>query len=235
MILLQLNPILIAAAVLPAIALMYLVYRQDRLEREPRPLLWMLILQGIFSTAVAGFLERMGARLLTFAFPQTSKIYDLLYYFLVVGLAEEGCKYLFLKWRTWNNPNFNCRFDGIVYAVFVSLGFALWENLYYVVMFGFDGAVIRALTAIPGHAAFGVFMGAWYGQAKQLDVSFKVEQSLRCRRLAVLVPMLLHGSYDYIASGDYGALSAGFLAFIVCMFLAAYLTMRKQSRQDRYL
>ena len=89
-------------------------------------------------------------------------------YFGVVAFSEEGAKYFLLKRRTWNSAAFNCQFDGVVYAVFVSLGFALWENISYVLMYGLSTALVRAVTAVPGHACFGVFMGVWYGLAKRL-------------------------------------------------------------------
>ena len=50
-------------------------------------------------------------------------------YFGIVAIAEESSKYIFLRHRTWNNPEFNCTYDGVIYAVFTSLGFALWENI----------------------------------------------------------------------------------------------------------
>ena len=88
-------------------------------------------------------------------------LYQIILYFVIVAIAEESSKYFFLKKRTWNNPEFNCQYDGVVYAVFVSLGFALWENINYVLSYGFSTAIVRAITAIPGHACFGVFMGVF--------------------------------------------------------------------------
>ena len=58
------NPVLIAAAVLPALVLMGYVYRMDRLDKEPWPLLLSLMIQGVVSTALAVFAERLGMRLL---------------------------------------------------------------------------------------------------------------------------------------------------------------------------
>ena len=139
MYLLQINPTLIAAAVIPALILLIYVYRLDRLEKEPKGLLWRLLLFGVLATAVAGYLERIGIRFLE-AWADRPVLHTLLLTFLIVGPAEEGSKYLLLKRRTWYNPNFNCRFDGVVYAVFVSMGFAIWENIAYVAALGFERA-----------------------------------------------------------------------------------------------
>ena len=227
--------ILVAAAVIPAAALMVYVYKADKLEKEPTPLLWRLILQGVISTALAVFTERLGAQALSSFIRPNTLLYQIVFYFLVVGLSEEGFKYLLLKRRTWNSPYFNCRFDGVVYAVFVSMGFALWENIDYVVMYGLETAFVRALTAVPGHACFGVFMGAWYGLAKSHERHGHAEYSKVSRYLAVICPVLLHGLYDLIATLDRGELSLVFVGFIAVMFLAAYRTVKKLSAQDKYL
>ena len=231
----QPNLFLIAAAVIPAVLLLIYVYKADRLEKEPASLLGVLLLQGIISTALAAYAERIGAKVLNGFLSDESLLYQLLFNFLVVGFAEEGFKFLLLKWRTWRSPHFNCQFDGVVYAVFVSLGFALWENIDYVFMYGFGTAVLRAVTAIPGHACFGVFMGAWYGLAKAHEKKGNAEHCRTCKRLALLCPVLLHGLYDFIASIEEIDTTCIFVGFILLMFAAAYLTIRRLSQQDRYL
>ena len=143
------NPILIAAAVIPAVFLLVHVYRADKLEKEPAPLLISLVLYGIAATFIALLLERFGSWLLGRYFPENSTPYNVLMYFGVVAFSEEGAKYFLLKRRTWNSAAFNCQFDGVVYAVFVSLGFALWENISYVLMYGLSTALVRAVTAVP--------------------------------------------------------------------------------------
>ena len=128
------NPILIAAAVLPAIFLLVHVYRADKLEKEPAPLLISLVLYGM-----------------------------------------------------------------------------------------------------PGHACFGVFMGVWYGLAKRLHGQGRDSASKLCRVLALLLPALLHGCYDFIASIEsvhYGWL---FAAFVAILFVLAFILVRRQARHDRYI
>ena len=225
----------IAAAVIPAVWLLILIYKADRLEKEPAALLGLLILHGIVATALAAYAERIGYSVLSALMKEETLPYQLISNFLVVGLAEEGFKYLLLKRRTWNSPHFNCQFDAVVYAVFVSLGFALWENISYVALYGMDVALIRAITAIPGHASFGVFMGAWYGLAKAHERRGHQEYSRVCRRIALLCPALLHGLYDFIATLEDANAVWYFVAFIAVMFVAAYGMVRKLSRQDTYL
>lgn len=228
------NIILLAAAVIPAVFLLIYVYKQDKLEKESWGLIFKLVLFGAISTAFAQITESIGIAILPYIFQAGSKAYNFFLYFVIVAVSEEGFKYLILKWRTWNNPEFNCRFDGIVYATAVGLGFALWENVSYVLSYGFGVAVVRAITAVPGHACFGVFMGAFYGSAKQNEVKRDYSESSRCKAFTLAVPIILHGAYDYIASSS----SSGtfiFIIFIAALFFLAYKTVKRLSSSDTYI
>ena len=229
------NPILIAAAVIPAIILLVKVNKADRLEKESPSLLLSLVLFGAISTAFAALGERIGMGILGRFLPEGSLVYNILLYFLVVGGSEEGAKYLLLKKKTWRNPEFNCQFDGVVYGVFVSLGFALWENIGYTAMYGLSTALVRAVTAIPGHACFGVFMGTWYGIAKRYDAAGEAAAAEQCRKRALWVPLLLHGVYDFTATYQNAVMSFVFTAFIVWMYTSAIRVVRRISMEDRFI
>ena len=184
---------------------------------------------------IALVLERAGSFLLGLWFEEGSVAYNAIMYFGIVAFSEEGAKYFLLRRRTWHSAAFNCQFDGVVYAVFVALGFALWENISYVLMYGLSTALVRAVTAVPGHACFGVFMGVWYGLAKRLHGQGRDGASKLCRVLALLLPALLHGCYDFIASIEsvhYGWL---FAAFVAILFVLAFILVRRQARHDRYI
>ena len=229
------NPILIAAAVLPAVFLLIKVEREDHLEKESRGLLFSLVAFGIISTAIASLGERIGMVILANIFQQESVLYNFLLFFGVVAFSEEGAKYVLLKRRTWNNPEFNCQFDGVVYGVFVALGFALWENIGYVAVYGLSTALIRAVTAVPGHACFGVFMGVWYGMARRRESAGDTEGSRRMRVRALLIPALLHGFYDFAASSESGSMNLVFFGFVILMFITAYRLVKHVSANDVYI
>lgn len=227
--------ILILAAIVPAIFLLVKIYQADRSEKEPPQLLGSLILRGVFATMIAIVLERLGDRLLPRWMDPYSLEYQLVENFLIVGLAEEGSKYFLMKGRTWNSPAFNYSFDAVVYGAFVSLGFALWENISYVMMYGLDVAVLRAVTAIPGHACFGVFMGAWYGMAKRWEGAGFESRSKTCRTMALLLPALIHGCYDFIATYEDAGVSGIFAVFVVLLFVVSLILVRRLSANDRYI
>ena len=229
---LRYNLFLIAAAVLPAVFLMMKVYRSDRLEPESRGLRWSLTKAGILSALLALVSERVLVGLLS-SLVKNQTVYQILLYFVVVGISEEGTKYLMLKRRTWNSPEFNCQYDGVVYAVFVSLGFALWENISYVLHYGFSAALVRMVTAIPGHSCFGVFMGVFYGLARRAENRGNPGESKLYRCLSLLVPLMIHGAYDYIAT--YGGSTWIFLIFIALLFLTAWRLVNRMSKSDKYI
>lgn len=224
--------ILLAAAIVPAVFLMVKVYRSDRLERESPYMLWALVRSGILSSLIAMLAERVLSAGLGAAV-RDAGWYQILLYFGVVAFSEEGAKHFMLRRGTWNSREFNCQYDGVVYAVFVSLGFALWENISYVMHYGFSTAVVRALTAIPGHTCFGVFMGIFYGIARKCANRGDHEAARLFQALSVLVPAILHGAYDYIASTS--AASGYFVAFIVVLFAVSYAAVARSAGQDRYI
>ena len=226
------NIVLVAAAAVPAVFLMLKVYRSDRLERESPALLGSLAVAGVLSSLLALLCERVLGGALNAAVADDA-LYEVLLYFVVVACSEEGSKYLFLRLRTWRSPEFNCRYDGVVYAVFVSLGFALWENVSYVMHYGFTTALVRAVTAIPGHTCFGVFMGLFYAAARDYENRGVPQKARLCRALSVAVPVLLHGAYDYIAST--GASGWYFLGFIALLFAVSYAMVTGSAKRDRYI
>lgn len=230
-----LNPILIAAAVIPAVVLLVKVYKVDHLDKESPRLLWNLVVRGVIATVFAMLTEWIGEFVLSSFVQEGTVLYNFLLYFIVVAVSEEGFKYLLMKQRTWKDPEFNFQFDGVVYAVFVSLGFALWENISYVLMYGFGTALVRAVTAVPGHACFGVFMGAWYGLSRKYESYGMHSQSKTCRVVALLSSIVLHGCYDFTASIENQNYAWIFVAFVVAMFLVAFRLVKKLSQNDRYV
>ena len=224
--------LLIVLAVAPAVLLMLFIYKEDRLEKEPQKLLLSLAILGVVSTFLAMITETVGMAVLGNMFYEESVLYRVLLYFIVVGLSEEGFKYLVLKIGTWRSQEFNCKFDGVVYAVAVSLGFAVWENIKYVFTYGLTTALVRAVTADPGHACFGVIMGAWYGLAKRKQQQGWNSASRLARFLAVLLPTIVHGAYDFVATANTSTVN--FIMFVVIMFVVCFYTVKRLSADDKY-
>lgn len=227
--------ILLASALLPALLLMRWVYRQDTVEKEPKDLLWKLALRGALMCIPAAVLEGTLIPFMSRFAPEGSLFNSFLQTFLVVAVAEEGCKYFMLRRATWDDPNFNYRFDGIVYAVFVSLGFAALENVVYVLQYGPGVILSRGILSIPGHCTFGIFMGLFYANSKQADLYNSGLGHRRNQWLAFFVPVLLHGYYDFCLMSGNTFLAGSFWLFVVVMDVVAIRVVRWQAQNDRKL
>lgn len=222
----------ILAAVLPAIILLRYIYKHDTVEKEPPGLLLTLLFMGVLAALCATVLEAIFQTVLGLLVDPGSPVYTILLAFLVVAVVEEGTKFWLLKRRTWYHPAFNYRFDGIVYAVFVSLGFAAYENITYVLRYGLSVALPRALLAVPGHAAFAVVMGAFYGRAKLREGWGDLRESRRDLWTGYLFAVLLHGFYDTCAMIGTVISTVVFLVFVALMFLGIFRLVKKESATD---
>lgn len=224
--------IYVLAAVLPAIFLMRYVYRQDQIEPEPVGLLASLVWKGVLAALAAIVLEFIGQTVLQGLVSEDNPNYVYYLAFLVVAAVEEGTKLFFLYRRTWKEPDFNYRFDAIVYAVFVSLGFAAFENVKYVFSYGLSVALPRAILAVPGHMGFAVFMGIFYGRAKRCadwGNRFGCKVNLI---LSYLFPVALHGVYDSCCMTGTNRSTLVFVIFVLVMYLLVFRLIRHESRTD---
>lgn len=220
------------AALLPALFLMRYIYRKDTVEKEPPGLLVGLVFLGVAAALVAIVLETLGQGALNVFLSPDDPAYSIVFAFLIVAVVEEGAKFLFLRWRTWKDPNFNYRFDGIVYAVFLSLGFAAFENISYVMGYGLTAALYRALLAIPAHMGFAVFMGLFYSRAKLCsDEGVPARKRLNLWA-AYLIAVLLHGFYDACALMGTVLSTLLFAAFVIAMYIIVIRLVKKESKSD---
>ena len=225
----------IAAAVLPAAILLFYVYKKDTIEKEPIDLLLRLLLGGCAAAVLSGILEGFGMSILDSLVSTSNPFYIVLMAFLVVAVVEEGTKYFFLKRRTWRSPHFNYCFDGMVYAIFVSLGFAALENIGYVFGYGLEVAPARAIFAIPGHLSFSVFMGYFYGRAKRWELKGQPGQSRIDRWLGYLLAVFLHGFYDTCAMTGSEIATTVFFVFVIIVDIAVIYMIHRGSKEDEPL
>ena len=184
--------LILTVALLPVALLLLYIYKTDP-QPEPKALLAKAFFYGvliIFPVVVVEFcIETLLSGIMS-VFPFFGAT---LKAFLVAAIPEEGFKLLALWLLVRKNPYFDEHIDGIVYAVFVSLGFAAVENIMYL----FDNqeefvqvGVMRALLAVPGHYAFGILMGFFY------SLYYFVNRSNRNKTMMFVAPVLAHGIYD---------------------------------------
>jgi RsiW-degrading membrane proteinase PrsW (M82 family) len=225
--------IYVLAAVLPAVFLLRYIYRMDTIEKEPPRLLASLLFMGVLAAFAAMALESLGESVLSSLVDEGSPVYTIVSAFLVVAVVEEGCKFVLLKARTWRSPDFNYRFDGVVYAVFVSLGFAALENIGYVFGYGLSVAIPRALLAIPGHMGFAVFMGSYYGRAKLCEDQGDTAGRNANLWAGYLLAVVLHGFYDTCAMLGSGLATTLFTLFVIIMYIVVIRRIKRDAATDQ--
>ncbi len=177
-------------AILPGIAICIWIFYRDRHEREPILLLLLCFVAGICSTFPAILMEEFWFDM---GIVESDNIFQtFVLAFAAVGFSEELVKFICLMacaypWKAFNEP-----MDGIVYSVMVGMGFATLENILYSNLYGMETVVLRAFTAVPAHAAFGIVMGYHVGRAK-----FKLGNVYFQLFLGLATATLFHGAYDF--------------------------------------
>ncbi|MFN0033603.1 MAG: PrsW family intramembrane metalloprotease [Saprospiraceae bacterium] len=207
------SPFLIALAISPGLLICWLVYRADKYERESFGPLALCFVLGAAATVPAIVFEKNVIPMVGHI--ERDPVLTFLLAFGAIAPVEELVKWLALLlgafvWRFFNEP-----FDGIVYSVMVSMGFASLENLAYADVFGRETALLRAFTAVPAHLVFAVPMGYYAGLAK-----FAPQERTHLLLRGLLVAILLHGAYDFLVMQNWTKWlgSLGALSVYLCLY-----------------
>ena len=200
---------LLLMAVAPVMVIIVYIYFQDKYEKEPIGLLLGSFLFGaIVSIIIVTILYLFTGRFIPIT-DEYSVWQQFIQAFIVVALAEEFSKYVIVKYFNQPRKSFNEPYDGIIYAVMVSMGFACTENIMYVIEGGYQTAVLRAFTAVPAHATFGILMGYYIGKAKFSNNRFKLNMA------GLFLAVLFHGAYDFFL----------FISFIPGISIGAFISL----------
>lgn len=207
---------LISLAVFPISICLVYIYIRDKYEKEPIKIL-------IFGTtlgAIASYPILKVENFILMLMPIGGQTFDAFYNsFIVASLTEEFFKFLILILVYWANKNYNEKFDGIVYGVFVSLGFALVENILYVlnpIIGGTETGIYRAIFSVPAHAFFGVSMGYYLSISK-----FENKKKVYLIK-AFLIPFAIHGIYDFILLSKYNYFKIPFYIFLFYLWFRGF-------------
>jgi len=190
---------LIALAVAPGLAIGIFIYWKDKWEKEPLHWLLYAFLLGVLSvipTLLLSFLAQfLGSE------PESDMLFiSLISCVLGIGLVEEFCKFIFVRWLIFPKKIFNEPFDGITYCVMSAMGFATLENIMYVTEHGVATGIMRAFLSVPAHATWGILLGFALG-IKKMNPS-----------VPILIPTLflaslLHGLFDFFLFHGWGILT----------------------------
>lgn len=220
--------LVIFAAIAPVVVLLWQILKRDSANPEPPKMLMKAFFYGMVSTVVTfiflpvtemiGDITMLDDNPLALAFKQA---------FFSAALPEEGAKLLMLWLLLRNNPYFDERFDGIVYAVCVGMGFAAVENVLYLFN-NYDSwlsvGIARALFAVPGHFFDAVIMGYYYSY-----YHFGTRRNPATKALILAAPVVAHGIYDGILfSYD---IDDGVAVVALILFLIFFNRLKKTGRR----
>ncbi len=198
-------------AIAPSVLIIIYILKFDRYRKEPVGLLIKLFVVGMITVIPAIIFES----LITMVFGEPYTVEGIILYAVFgVALVEEGVKFCGAKWFSYRNKAYDELYDGIIYCVMVSLGFATVENILYVAQYGMQTAVLRALTAVPAHAVFAVLMGYFLSLGKFIDRSRGFY-----RFCSIAAPVLAHGIYDAILFLQFDWMLFIFVPFIIFLYI----------------
>ena len=183
--------VLLFLSVLPAALLIIFIYRQDKYQKEP----FKSLCKAFFGGMLAVVFTIVTVRIIDYTIGLIPYLNQTVFYdsFITAGIPEELCKFLIFMIFIWNDKNFDEYFDGIVYASFISLGFATVENIMYVMPGGIGTGIVRALISVPAHFLFGVILGYFLSLAK-----FNSDKKRRYIIFGLLIAMAAHGLFDWL-------------------------------------
>ncbi|MBA9027227.1 MULTISPECIES: glutamic-type intramembrane protease PrsW [Bacillaceae] len=182
--------VILTAGIAPGLALLCYFYLKDQYDSEPVSAVLKTFLYGVSLVLPIMFLQYV---------LQTENVFTSQFgeAFLKASLLEEFIKWFFLLYIIYPFAVFDEPYDGIVYGVSVSLGFATMENILYLIANGVEHALGRAILPVSSHALFGVIMGYYLGKAKFSNTHKKLFLFL-----SLSVTVFLHGMYDFILLTD---------------------------------
>ncbi len=206
---------LLLISLAPVMAIIIFIYWKDKLDKEPKKLLFYSFLMGILSIVVTLIISYV-INGFSLEHSDDSNYRSLLSCILGIGLVEEFSKFIFVRFYCYKKDAFNEPFDGITYAVMVSMGFAALENILYVFDNGMGIGIARMFTAVPAHAVFAIIMGYYLGIQK-------IHHKKYAGIIGLFLAAIIHGLYDYFLFNlEYNSmfLIYWFILFIVSIYLS---------------
>lgn len=206
---------LLFLAIAPSVVFILWIYFKDRYEKEPLKSLGKFFFLGVVVSVVGIVIEGMLMKVNVW----NGYSYYIYVSFIVAGFTEEGLKAIILIPCLMKEKNFNEKLDGIIYSIFLSLGFATVENIIYVL---YDSGpqvlqlgITRGLISIPAHIMFAIAMGYYVSKYK-----FSVEKLKKREYLimSILVPIILHGVFDFILMIKYKWTIYVFVIYMIFLF-----------------
>ncbi len=250
-------------AMIPGLLLCGYVFYKDRVEKEPFGLLALLFgvgavayvpsyfLQkwtiGLIDRLFAGTMKFSAEGALTYASVQAELLHNILCACIGISLIQFCIKWAVLFFGTHKNKNFNYLFDGIVYSVFLSLGFAVAENIHFALQNDADLIVAKLLTSVPYHLFVAILMGYYYTMWRMRYLVNGIENRLLERGLvqqdkirssagwlvgSVVIPVLVGGLYHFAATGINQTMTLIFYAAVFILYGLSFVAINQIASRE---
>lgn len=180
--------------------LLFLIYSKDMVKERPLALL-KAILGGfavaIVITLIFGSFNSLGINL-----NDLSKKMGFFSYifraFILSGFIEEALKLLAFIFLFKDTVDYDDAYDGIVFASFIAMGFALFENVLYFMSYEKKTILLfRTFTSLPLHFYCGIFMG-YYFSRYLIHKEYESPKAKVFKIKSFLVPFIIHSLYNLI-------------------------------------
>lgn len=153
---------------------------------------------GALAAVPAALAQLLLTRAAGAALGRSTVWYLLLDNFVIVACSEELAKLLPVRLAAWTiRPSTTASTPSSILSP-RALGFAAVENILYVLQSDLRTAVSRAILSVPGHFFFAVSMGLLLSRAKQAECCGQLRRRRVLALLALAVPTLLHGLWDFL-------------------------------------
>ena len=227
-------------ALIPSVLIGMYLYKKDR-NKESKGILIKLFLGGVGSCfltlGITYGIEAIFPNLIPSTQTSASTNIVVLFFQVLIGVAliEEFSKWFFAYFIGYKSREFDEIYDILLYCGFVALGFATFENVLYVFASeqSLTTALLRAVTAVPGHVCDAIFMGYYLGVAKRHETRGDKSNKNKYVAMAIIVPMFTHGLYDFLIMSGSGLLVLVWLVFVVCVYIYVIKKIRDISRAQK--
>ena len=223
-------------SILPVMILLILIYNMEDVKKQPFWLLTVLFICGILSWVLVKYISNLFGTDIYRSQIEVSEMIGNIGFFLVsfgvIATVEELSKFLIINLFCIKNKFFTNPYDGIMYAACISLGFAFIENIMYIQNYGMGVAISRAIFSIPVHAVFGIIMGYFLGLGHMCKNKDMTNDVIKYFYMAVFVPFLCHGAYDYLCNLTFKYNNIVFLVFVLFLYAIAVFLIIRLHRVD---
>jgi RsiW-degrading membrane proteinase PrsW (M82 family) len=200
----NLGPLLAALmAGIPALLWLGFFYLMDRHEPEPKQLVvGVCVLGALVAAPLSDFVQYQAVPAVALEAHGLSALSldRVLYAVLVVGLAQEMCKYVVVRYTIYMSREFDEPMDGIVYMMACGTGFAVWVNYHRLLGQGeqvhLSTGAAEAVVTTLAHASFAGALGYVMGRAKFSQHSAPIRGILLM--LGLLGAAALNGQFQVV-------------------------------------